>query len=338
MQPGKFKINYQNSIRNHHLDFLKGTLVLVMVIYHSMNYFTRASPVYYEYLRFVTGAFIFMSGYMVANYYRNKYQVNKISTVTRLLIRGLKLLILFTILNIILNLIQITNYNNIQFSLDQFITNSSAIYFLGNDKLAAFQILVPISYLLLASPIFLVSRPLERFFIPLFLLGLLLFVPRIYWKSYNLHLLFVGITGIYIGIVISFDKIKIFKNKYFLIPIYLITIFLMRILNLNIITYSSGIFIILIVTYSFSTTLKKRGKIIYWIEILGQYSLFSYIIQIVFLQILFRFIIKQRWEIGWELLLINLITGIFLISICSILKFGQKRYNYIDYCYKFVFA
>ena len=46
------------------LDFTKGTLVLIMVLYHWVNYFIGNQWGYYRYLRFLTPSFIFITGFM----------------------------------------------------------------------------------------------------------------------------------------------------------------------------------------------------------------------------------------------------------------------------------
>src|SRR5579872_386052 len=49
------------------LDFTKGALVLIMVLYHWMNYFIVLDWTYYRYLHFLTPSFIFITGFMISN-------------------------------------------------------------------------------------------------------------------------------------------------------------------------------------------------------------------------------------------------------------------------------
>ena len=51
---------------------------------------------------------------------------------------------------------QAADYNKVQFGLDQYMNNLASIYIVGNGRLAAFEILLPISYFLIISPVFLV--------------------------------------------------------------------------------------------------------------------------------------------------------------------------------------
>src|SRR3984957_1256663 len=81
------------------LDFTKGALVLIMVLYHWINYFIWQWP-YYEYLRFLTPSFIFITGFMVSHVYLSKYAAADPRLSKRLFTRGLKLMAIFLLLNL----------------------------------------------------------------------------------------------------------------------------------------------------------------------------------------------------------------------------------------------
>ena len=51
-----------DSDRDLSLDFVKGILVIIMVIYHLMNHLSTASPKAFDYVRFVTGSFYPVDG------------------------------------------------------------------------------------------------------------------------------------------------------------------------------------------------------------------------------------------------------------------------------------
>src|SRR5271156_2446840 len=82
------------------LDFTKGALVLIMVLYHWMNYFMVLGWTYYRYLRFLTPSFIFVTGFMISNVYLSKYEATAPRLSKRLFTRGLKLLTIFVLLNL----------------------------------------------------------------------------------------------------------------------------------------------------------------------------------------------------------------------------------------------
>ena len=82
------------------LDFTKGALVLLMVLYHWINYFIGPQWEYYQYLRFLTPSFIFITGFMISNIYLSKYDAADPRLPKRLFTRGLKLMAIFLVLNV----------------------------------------------------------------------------------------------------------------------------------------------------------------------------------------------------------------------------------------------
>ena len=64
--------------RDYILDFIKGGLIVAMLIHHSLNYF---GPDYHQLIRavrFVTGSFVFMAGFVISNILLRKYADKKI--------------------------------------------------------------------------------------------------------------------------------------------------------------------------------------------------------------------------------------------------------------------
>src|SRR5437879_11411849 len=93
------------------LDFTKGMLVLLMVLYHWLNYFVASEGDFYRYLRFVTPSFIFITGFLISNVYLSKYQISDSRLPKRLTIRGLKILAVFVFLNLIISFLLPTSYD-----------------------------------------------------------------------------------------------------------------------------------------------------------------------------------------------------------------------------------
>jgi hypothetical protein len=52
------------AVRDLALDLVKGALVVVRVVYHAVNVFSTAGPDEYACVRFVSGCFTLMSGYL----------------------------------------------------------------------------------------------------------------------------------------------------------------------------------------------------------------------------------------------------------------------------------
>src|SRR5207244_8569494 len=76
--------------RDNALDFVKGALVVFMVVYHSMNILSTAGPEAFGYVRFVSSSFILLSGYIIARVYAGRFRMDRAGTSKRLITRGLK--------------------------------------------------------------------------------------------------------------------------------------------------------------------------------------------------------------------------------------------------------
>jgi hypothetical protein len=325
------------SQRDLPLDFVKGFLVIVMVIYHTMNYFTNASSEVYGYVRFVTGSFVLISGYIVTAFYGQKYGPDKLQASKRLVVRGMKLLTIFTSMNLIICLLGIQNHRNSQYDTFIYLSSLSDIYISGNSKLTAFQILVPISYLLIVSPVYILLDRIRKV-----LLGTTLLLPLFYIllkiDSYNLYLGIVGLMGASAGMLVNMDTLYSVRNKSIIVVCFITVISLFRYFDRNILTYSAGILILMKLTYDFA----KRVNLSKWhyqlIILLGQYSLVCYIMQILFLHGLFKVLSKPWWGLWYETITIFLVTTIFLSGLCNLLRFLRNQYRFCNKSYQFIFS
>jgi len=91
--------------RDHQLDYIKGSCVLIMLLYHMMSMAAAHYDVepFLRHLNFVHASFIFISGWLVGSYYATKVSNGQAITVyRRLLVRGLKLIGLFLVVNIVM--------------------------------------------------------------------------------------------------------------------------------------------------------------------------------------------------------------------------------------------
>src|SRR5262245_6271168 len=141
--------------RNALFDFMKGALVWVMVMYHWLNYFVSPQGDFYRYLRFLTPSFIFITGFLISYVYLAagppSHNVPK-----RLMQRGLKILGVFIVLNVLRKFVIPASRAGLMpvnpWSLENLVaTFATGNVAAGGTKGAAFNILVPIGYLLLVS-------------------------------------------------------------------------------------------------------------------------------------------------------------------------------------------
>src|SRR5215813_10557683 len=80
------------------LDMTKGVLVVAMVVYHSFNYSTDYA-LGFKYLPFLPPSFILITGFLISRLYFTPEAARDSGVYGRLLLRGFRLLFVFTVLN-----------------------------------------------------------------------------------------------------------------------------------------------------------------------------------------------------------------------------------------------
>jgi len=131
--------------RDLSLDWLKGALVAVMVCHNGIEYFDRIDSSLLRYLDFVTGSFVFVALFISGQTARRAGGEN-VSRASRAIWRSLKLIALFSVLNIVINSVLNHNYNGAEFGINRFRRELGSIYLGGNKRAASFEILLPIAY------------------------------------------------------------------------------------------------------------------------------------------------------------------------------------------------
>jgi len=121
-----------------YLDLTKGFLVLLMVVYHSLNY-TRQYQLAFLYLSFLPSSFILITGFLLSRVYAPRYVPGDRSLMIRLFLRGFRLLLLFTGLNLIAQFVRSPAYGH-SVGVAAFFQNWSDIYLFGSSRLAAFDV------------------------------------------------------------------------------------------------------------------------------------------------------------------------------------------------------
>jgi len=267
------------------LDFTKGLLVLIMVLYHWLNYFVSTTGFYYRYLRFLTPSFIFITGFLISHVYLAKYGVANPKLPRRLLHRGLKLLAIFGALNMAITLVPAATYRHAG---DVWTIEALASAYLTGNGSAAFAILVPISYLLLvAAGLVIASRTYRHATLAACLASVVcvLILEGSGIRNGYLELLSVGMIGIACG-YIPRDRIAgiVSHPRPWLAAyaVYLCSISLWREMYLLQIV---GVCLTLALIYMVGTA-SSAGRLAGQLVLLGRYSLFGYISQIVILQAL----------------------------------------------------
>lgn len=321
------------------LDFVKGFLVVVMALYHGMNYFSNVPAEYYGYLRFVNGSFVFISGYVVAAFYAEQARTDKFAAFRRLASRGLKLLCIFTALNLAVSAVGVTNYRAVTFGLSDYLDSAADIYGSGQAHQIAFRILVPISYVLMVSGLYLVSKRSQATLIALTIAAALLwtlFAPLVA----NVFFVLTGLVGLSFGLLLlKYDLLRHRVRNWPLILIGFIAIAsVMNWLSGNVLAYGIGVGLLLKLVYDGSALLAPDGRLYTWLVLFGKYSLVSYIAQIGFLFVLHRVLRGHELAPAYELALAFVATCAFLLATCMAIEKLRRRFRLFEGTYRLVFA
>lgn len=326
------------------LDFTKGALVLIMVLYHWINYFY--GPHDNRYLRFLTPSFIFITGFIISNVYMKKYDISDRHLPWRLLERGLKLLGVFIVLNVTRSLLVRGSFQEQLSSAASPFNSLIDVYVMGSGvgggqaKAVAFFILVPISYLLILSPLLIVLSRFYRYAFHaaclLCLLGIVLLDAQ-GLQGPNLELLSIGLMGVIIGYA-PIEKVNaLVRHAYWLTFAYILYLAAITLWNVTYSLQVAGVYLSLMVIYLLGQQSGKPGKTRACIVLLGKYSLFGYIAQIAILQLLHL----GLHHIG-SLILIRGLSFVlaFALTIISVELLSRLRAGsaVVDTFYKAIFA
>jgi hypothetical protein len=326
-------------------DFTKGALVLFMVLYHWLNYFYAVNGKIYIYLRFLTPSFIFITGFLISHVHISKYGIGNPLLPKRLFLRGLKLLGVFVVLNLLISLLFAHSDGGVVVNRFSW-PNLYAIFVTGNvfvdrsGKAAAFAILVPISYLLMASAFILI---LCRFFKYSFhvICGLLLLSIAILSgygiHSLNLEHLTIGLLGIVFGYASGTDIRKVAEHPYAIMLAYCAYLTAITLWDVPFGLRMVGVVLSVALIYMVGASSGEPGKVRQHIIILGKYSLFGYISQIAILQVLHRGL--SHLNLRTEVLVISFVAG-FALTMISVELVDRIRPRSVsaDRLYRAVFA
>jgi len=327
------------------LDFTKGALVLLMVLYHWINYFIGPQWRYYTYLRFLTPSFILISGFMVSHVYLSKYSAADPRLSKRLLTRGLKLLAVFLALNLARNLVVPLLGTDVPMENLFSPRNIFAVFVSGNfpvvgGKVISFPILVSISYLLMLSGVLML--PYRRYKYTFHFVCVILFLSILTlglagWRSYNVEFVAIGMLGVLAGFIPIAVINDFVRHPYGLAFGYVCYVIGITLWNVRFPLLVFGVPLSLMVIYLVGARTSESGVIAKEVILLGKYSLFGYISQIVILQILsagFR-----RVNFGFTAVAVSFFAA-FVLTMASVevMDRARARMASVDKLYKAVFA
>jgi peptidoglycan/LPS O-acetylase OafA/YrhL len=270
------------------VDFTKGALVLFMVLYHWLNYFVGPN-IDYRYLRFLTPSFVFITGFLISHVYLSKYDGSSNRLTQRLLTRGLKLLVIFIVLNVVKSVMGDLN-STVRGGQDgpANLVKAFVLGPTGAEKIVSFYILVPISYVLLCSAALVKAYRYSRYVFhtaSAFLLMAIMLLHLAGLHSTNLEYIALGMLGAVSGLVRMGAIDSIARQHMWLGLAYLTYVAAITLWNVPFGLLVVGVCLTLLSLYEIGA--RSRPSVAQkHVILLGQYSLFGYIVQIAILQLL----------------------------------------------------
>ena len=281
----RMKTTEPKRARDEALDWVKGALVVLMVVYHSLNY-SPYTHVAFAYIAFLPPSFIFLAGFLLTSSYLARYDPKDWRLHQRLVMRGAKLILLFTALNAGLYFMAWGPD-----ALSQFTENLQAIYLAAGGRVASFPILTAIGYLLLLAPLLLIIASLNRWVLPGLALALFIYCSVLEWTGsvgYHLGLISIGIIGTALGLV-PLERVTAFARRWFVVvPLYCLYRTGSYFIGEPYAMQLTGVATALLVLYCLALKLPPRTQIFRQVVLLGKYSLFGYIIQLGIIQVVVR--------------------------------------------------
>jgi peptidoglycan/LPS O-acetylase OafA/YrhL len=330
--------------RDAAIDFTKGTLVLFMVLYHWLNYFLGPQGQYYNYLRFLTPSFIFISGFMISRIHLSRSENSSWYLAKRLTVRGFKLLALVFLLNALVSFaparfeaqqaVLATSLRNICWAL--IVANPTAS---EGQKSVAFSMLVPIAYLLILSACLVILTKQKRYAFRYTLFVLIVAVMLSYaygMVSSYLDLLLIGFLGVVIGFAKREQMEFVLGHPYVLIVLYCCYLPVITIWNVTLPLQVASVILTTALLY-IAGSRSAPGAVWRRTVLLGKYSLLGYISQIAILQGLRR--ISWLSQHGVGVLVASLLLGMLLtVMMVHAADFARRKSTLADGLYRLVFA
>jgi peptidoglycan/LPS O-acetylase OafA/YrhL len=329
----------ENTSRILGIDRLKGTLILLILFYHSLNYSQR----YYlgfKLLGWAPVSFILVTGLLVSYIYSLRFAQAPLKISRRLWSRAGKLVLLFTFLNFGISLLRKPPGQSPSECIQAFLSHWWEVYVTGEGRYASFQILLPIAYFLVVSPALLSLNGLSPILLPV-LCALILPTMALLdehnrlWT--NLALISASLPGLLAGRVPiqSYDKLSLHLGALGggYCAIFAFGAIFGQSYLLQILGACSG----LALAYSLCQRWEQRAPRRGLIALLGEYSLLAYILQIAALQALVR-VLGRPEPFSARFLLLLAGAGAVMGALIVGIHWSRSRSRRAAELYKAVFA
>ncbi len=326
------------SPRDASLDAVKGVLVLVMVAYHVMSIASSGGDERFQFIRFVSGAFIFVTGFVATRYALARFEADPRAVARAHVVRGIKVVLLFAALNLAIAFSGFGNPHKGHLDPTHFVESAATIFLAGDGKRTSFAILLPIGYLLVVAPAVMAAFTRGPTWSPFALLAAALAVTSRtaladHWP--NIDFVMIGLAGMALGtpaLSARWFDVGALRGAPW-VTVFALVVALTGLYGTEGVLYVLGVAaIVKLVRDAVRTT--SPGPLV----LLGRYSLFAYVVQIVCIHVLFRLFGGQRWHVGTEVLALGLVSAAATWATCVVVDRLRRRSPLVDRAYRHLFA
>lgn len=320
------------------LDWLKGALVVFMVIYHSINY-AGYSLAAFRLMAFLPPSFILITGFLLTNSYLSRYEATDPRLHHRLLARGAKLVLLFVALNVCLVLIRNLGDGQSVSALGELAKKWREIFIAPSERIASSSILLSIGYVLLVASPLLLLYWIKPWLLPVLATLLVATCCFFEWNrtlNYYFGMITFGIVGMCLGTIPLGTLERFAHNWALLLPAYatyrLASYFFSEIYPIQLV----GTVLTLSILFGLALVFSQAGLAYRQCVLLGRYSLFGYIFQLVVLQVLrVALPMEDPTALFFTMLVLTLLLTWFGTVVVGKLRHTTRAF---DAAYKLVFA
>ena len=305
--------------RDLSLDFVKGLLVVLMLTFHTGSLFMADSQGLWildeVLLNFVSGSWVFLSGYLVAVRYGNRVQSDISGDRKHLMFRGAKLIGIYVLLNIGIAGLRLHPGFTGHFD----IPTIARTMFYGGGESTSFGVLLGIGYFLICAPFFLYLQYKTGMLTWFVLIGVsiasfvLMVIPP------NLWLVLCGLAGMTLGFWFDAAMIALITRTTFRLTLLLvcslvgaaihyILLFMSVFTRDNLFVYLLGVISMVTLLYISHRWCRPHSYIDEWSRLLGRYSLICYVLQMGIL-----------WGLWWLMSLLAITVSFALALAMSLL-------------------
>jgi hypothetical protein len=276
--------------RDSSLDFVKGILVVLMLTFHAGGLFIADRQALWlldeVVLNFVSGSWVFLSGYLVVLRYGSRAQSDLAKVRSRLMIRGMKIIGLYTLLNVVIGGLGLRHRSIVDYNM----WTIGEILFNGGGERASFGVLLGIGYLLLFSPfLLLLQRKTGAFTWLVVIATIIVSLPGVSVAP-NLWLILCGLVGMALGFWFNEGRIAEGARRSLGPPLLLAfclagaaihytLFFLWAVTRDNLLVYLLGVVSVVTLIFISHRWRQPPSHVDEGIRLLGRYSLVCYVLQ-----------------------------------------------------------